>query len=61
MIVSRDKDSYCWLTNIDTFRTDLFLGNINDTEVNNSDAGNPNLHIYSKENIYTVTGNDFGE
>ena len=59
--VERDEDHYCGLANIDTVRTDFFLGQINYLEVDTADVGNNYIHGFTKEKIYAVAGHDFGE
>ena len=49
------------MVNIENVGTYLFLGHINCLEVSATDVGNPYLHGFSKENIYTLVGPDFGE
>ena len=56
---SRDEDDYCWVFNIDTFRTDLSLVNLNDLEVDVEYVGNAYTHIFAKDNIYMVSKYDF--
>ena len=61
MTVSRDKKAYCGVFNIDTVRKYLFLGQFNILEVSVMYFGNAYIHIFTRDNIYTVTGPNFGE
>ena len=57
----KDEDSYCGVVNIDTFRNDLLLGQINDLDLADTDVGNEYLNGLKKEMIYAVAGFEFGE
>ena len=46
--------------NIDTAGTYLFIGHINDLDVDAAYVGNTYLHVFTKGDIYTVTVPDFG-
>ena len=43
----RYKAPYFSVVNIDTFRTDFFLGQLNDLDVAAADVGNSYLHLFT--------------
>ena len=49
------------MVNIENVRGDLFLGQLNVIELAFADIGNSYIYRFTKENIYTVVGPDFGE
>ena len=48
------------MVNIDTVRTDLFLVQIDDLEMDSLDVGNIYLHIFTYDNIYSLIVPRFG-
>ena len=61
MTEDRDNTSYYGLLTINTVGIYFFLVQINYIEVHEANFGNAYLHLYPKENIYTVKGPGFGE
>ena len=51
MTGGRDFDAYYGVVNIDIFRTDLFLGQINYLEMASADVGDYYIHGFTKEKI----------
>ena len=61
MAGSNDENYYCEVANIDTFRIYLFLGQLNNLEMDYIYVGNEYIHISKKENIYKVAEPKFCE
>ena len=49
------------MVKIDTVSTAFFIGQHNGLEVATADIGNAYLHGFTRENIYVVSGLEFGE
>ena len=58
--MDRDDKYLYGFANIETTRTDLFLGQMNELEVASSDVGNYYIHSFTKDKIYTMAGHEFG-
>ena len=48
---ARDVNAYCGVVKIDTVRTYLFIGKLNDLDVTVTDVEKAYLHGFTKENI----------
>ena len=61
MTGSMYQEVYCGVVKIDTVRTDLFIGQIDDLQVAAAYIWNAYLHGFYKDNIFTVAGPEFFE